>query len=621
MKNIMFSRMILTIGALILISMITIFYISKKRITKKLRHKVYIWLIVTNIIFLVAELGVGFCYQYDASDLVCQIVLKLRYLTDTIYFSCIFFYYYFTIRDQNHDSFKYYLKNDKNIRKHVIFTIVFIVIYLLLPFSNTTKEEFTVIAGPAFFAIVFYCVFTTLETTKINILDNKNATKKDKFSISCIFSLMLVILIFQPIFNEITIMGMIGVIHMLCIYYIYENPELELIDEIKTLTLNIERANSSNSAFLTNMSQEIIAPLNSIIELSENIIESNDNDINKSKQNLQIINDSSKDLLEIVNNILDISKIENNELKLVENDYLLSNVLKKLFDTIADKVSKKNIKLLFNIDNSIPNKLYGDSDKIYQVLLDLLLNSLNYTSVGRISLDLAKDINGNQVLLKFRITDTGSGIKRENYGKVFDKFSRLDDAVSSEVVGTGLGLTITKDYIDLLGGNIRFESVYGAGTIFNVEIPQKIKDHIPLGDLNVIFSKDNSQQNLDFSNYKILIVDDNELSLNVLEKLLKKYKFQIEKTDSGKNCIYNIKSGKKYDLIILDQMMTDMNGIEIMRVLRRLIGFTIPPVIAISANVISNVESTYINEGFAAYISKPINRSELDAVIKSIFKR
>jgi CheY-like chemotaxis protein len=256
--------------------------------------------------------------------------------------------------------------------------------------------------------------------------------------------------------------------------------------------------------------------------------------------------------------------------------------------------------------------------------MNLLSNAVKYTNEGSIDFGVSADIFEDKATLKFIVKDTGIGIKKEDYDKIFVKFSRINNPENDhEIEGTGLGLVITKSLTELLGGTIDFESEYGVGTTFKVDIPQKIYfgavqdsvstiNHGPLNVNNVHF---------DGSLYDVLIVDDNNLNLKVAERILSDYKFQITLASSGEEALEKIKNGARYDLIFLDHMMPGMDGIQTLKELKSLQGVKIPPVIALTANAMVGMKEMYLSEGFDGYISKPINREELQDLLNNTFCR
>jgi CheY-like chemotaxis protein len=247
--------------------------------------------------------------------------------------------------------------------------------------------------------------------------------------------------------------------------------------------------------------------------------------------------------------------------------------------------------------------------------MNILTNSVKYTEVGKIKLTIKGKIEGDIQNLSIKISDTGYGIKKEDFDKMFTKFNRLDEATDNAIEGTGLGLVITKKYVDSMGGKIWFESEYGAGTIFYIDLPQKIVDKTPLSQA-VDSSENKKIEVCDCTSSRVLIVDDNALNIKVTKKILEKYNIEVDTVKTGKDCIYKIKSGQKYDLILLDDVLPDIGGMEVVHVVKNIQGFYIPPVIAYTANVMNGIKEEYLKVGFDDYMPKPLDIHQFDSIIK-----
>lgn len=432
---------------------------------------------------------------------------------------------------------------------------------------------------------------------------------------------LLIVFVLQLNFLTIAIAAIGAIIQMFFLYFNIENPDLKIINELETVKSDIERSNKAKSDFLSNMSHEIRSPMNAIVGFSETLLNDPNFDEKNARNSIKHISSAGNNLLDIINNILDISKIESGKETLDKKDYSVGNIILELTSIIDARIGDRPVKFVVDVDKNIPSKLSGDSTKLFQILLNILTNSVKYTEVGRINLSLTADINGDFANLHFKIADTGYGIKREDTDKLFKKFSRLESATSNEIEGTGLGLVITKKYVDLMHGKIWFESEYEVGTTFYVDIAQKIVDVKPLGLITEPVKSVKEINYIDCSNYNILIVDDNKLNIKVASRLLGAYKFNIDTAFNGKDCIYKIKEGKKYDMIFLDHMMPEMDGIRTLQILKKLDGYKLPPVVALTANAITGMKEMYLKEGFDEYLSKPINIAELNKLIIKYFDK
>jgi len=294
----------------------------------------------------------------------------------------------------------------------------------------------------------------------------------------------------------------------------------------------------------------------------------------------------------------------------------------QLNSVIASKIDSSKVKFNIHIDKDVPTHLIGDELKIYQILMNLLSNAVKYTEEGHIDFNISSENLGEVAKLKFVVSDTGIGIKESDYDKLFVKFSRINNQENyKSIEGTGLGLVITKKLIELLGGTITFVSEYGKGTSFTVILPQKIHMEPVESQVVSVVTKNATVANVHFdgSLYDILVVDDNDLNLKVAERILRDYKFQITLASSGEEAIQKLKDGNRYDLIFLDHMMPIMDGVQTLHNIRALEGVKIPPIVALTANAMVGMKEMYLNEGFDGYISKPINREELQVLLNNIF--
>lgn len=412
-----------------------------------------------------------------------------------------------------------------------------------------------------------------------------------------------------------SIMGLV----IALIYFTMENPDLKIINELEKDKEEANEASKAKTDFLSNMSHDIRTPMNAIIGFSESLLTEN-MPLNQ-KNEVQSIYDAASTLLGIINNILDVSRIESGKEEKKETTYEMRKIVMQLSSVITAKLDQNKVKLNINISSDVPKFMIGDELKIYQILMNILSNAAKYTNEGHIDFNISSENVGDMATVKFSVADTGIGIKESDYDKLFVKFSRIHNQENyNEVEGTGLGLVITKKLVELLGGTISFTSKYKVGTTFTVVLPQKIDfNAIEKEEVNTQTKVSTSNVHFDGSLYDILIVDDNMLNLKVAQRILSDYKFNITCLQSGAEAIEKIKGGARYDLIFLDHMMPLMDGIQTLKTLKNLEGVKVPPVIALTANAMVGMKEFYLKEGFDGYISKPINREELQVLLNNIF--
>ena len=619
--GLLLTSSVLSIGSLLFVTLLIISYISKKK-HETVRNKLYRNMLIVILIMIITELLEIFLLLYSSNKIILLVTYKVHWSTGIIWFS--FLYYYSIVFMDNIESDSLYEVASYNKKTYwtTMFFILSFIIYLALPFdlSLMKKPYMTFFPGAATYCVYVFCFLTEAIFITHLIMNRKKVEKRKRLAIWIMLVELLVIFALQVLFKYIAFLEIGATIQMFFLYFNIENPDLAMIKELEKVNSDIDRSSKAKSDFLSNMSHEIRTPMNAIVGFSESLINSKKFDSENAKSDIQHISSAGNNLLDIVNNILDISKIESGKETLEMKEYSLGNIVMELSSIINARLGNKDVKLIVDVDSKIPSKLYGDPTKILQVLLNILTNAVKYTEVGKIKLIITGESKGLYETLHIKVTDTGYGIKKEDYDKLFEKFSRLESATQNEIEGTGLGLVITKKYVDLMGGKIWFESEYEVGTTFYVDLNQKIISKKGIGDINegIVDNKEDDSY-MDCSGYKILIVDDNELNLKVASRLLSKYGFSIETVTNAKDCINNVKMEKHYDMIFLDHMMPEMDGIEAIHILRKLEDYQLPPIIALTANAITGMKEMYLSEGFDEYLSKPINIAELNKIINKYF--
>lgn len=379
----------------------------------------------------------------------------------------------------------------------------------------------------------------------------------------------------------------------------------------------LEEINDSRNNFFTSMTHEIRTPVNTVIGSNEMILrQSDDEEIRQFANNSKA---AGKMLLNLVNDILDLSKIEMHMMEIVSVEYETKDLFRDLIEIVSVSANEKNLKFICNIDENVPTTLLGDEKRIQQIIINLLSNAIKYTEKGSVNFTVTTEkIDDKHINLKVSVADTGIGIKKEDIAVLYDSFRRIDQARNIKVEGSGLGLSITKQLIDLMGGEITVDSIYTKGSIFTVVLKQEVVDPTPIGDIwekisiNVS-SKEYYKQLFEAPEARVLVVDDNDMNSLVISKLLEKTKVKIDVANSGADAVKKTKE-KYYHVILMDYMMPELNGVETVRKIRNQRNGLCreSAVIMISANEISEVKDLAENDIFEGFLEKPVQPDKLE---------
>ena len=588
---------------LVIVISLIIIYFSKPRI-RNTETKFYLALIFINVVVLILHITSYYTILYsDMIPLINQIVTKSYIIFLTLWY--IIFFLYIIIMTSGEKHFKIVLVV-------MVLAMIFAAAYTIFnPIYAYNKSNNFYTYGPAIDLIFKTYYLNMALLVGYLILNYKKIMNKRYIPVFLLIVLGTIFVYIQQEYPWILLTTALETFVVFVMYFTIENPDIKMINQLNILKDQADRANRAKTDFLSSMSHEIRTPLNAIVGFSECIKQ--EKDIDSCYHDADDIIMASQNLLEIVNGILDISKIEANKMEIVVTNYRPKPIFENLAKLIVPRIGEKPIELNVHISEDLPDVLQGDAGKLKQITTNILTNAVKYTEHGYINFDVKCINTSDESKLIISVQDTGRGIKPDQMNKLFTKFERLDEDKNTTIEGTGLGLAITKNFVEMLGGTITVQSRYGEGTKFTICLKQKIvkdekeKAKLMQNTMNIPVIK--------FTGKKVLIVDDNNLNIKVCSKLLAQYNLDISSVDSGFECLELIKNGKTFDLILMDDMMPKMTGSETLANLKKMFPeFNIPTVVLTANNIIEK-RGQYLADGFDDCLAKPIEKPELSKIL------
>ena len=582
------SSIFFQICSLFYISLLLIIYFSKKRLGT-VENKIYIILAVTNLIGLILDISSVYTISnMNRYPILNKFVSKayLVYLLSWMFLFTIYVFIISTNKKSDKNKTELHLSDYKSkVYPATILYFIFLILTIILPLYYKDNGNVIYSYGPSTNLLYFVsglCIFTWLICLLLNFKQIKQKKYVPIFAFLVIGTLVTII---QGAYPEYLLMTSMETFITFLMYFTIENPDMKLINELNIAKDQAVKANNAKSEFLSSMSHEIRTPLNAIVGFSQALSEEDIND--NAKDEVKDIMMASNSLLELVNGILDISKIESGKIEIVNTEYQFKNIYDELVILAKARMGDKPLDFRCHYDEDIPPVLYGDYTRVKQVILNILTNAVKYTREGYIDFSVSSVRKDDICRLIISVEDSGIGIKQENIPKLFTKFERLDLEKNITIEGTGLGLAITKKLVELMNGTIVVQSIYGKGSKFTIAIDQRVVHK----EVVVEKSEEKKVSEVHAEGRKVLIVDDNKINLKVASRLLENYKLDITTVESGALCIDKVNSNT-YDLILMDDMMPNMSGVETLHKLKEIDGFA-TPVVALTANAVTGIKEKY----------------------------
>ena len=602
----MWNLTYLVTGFIFIILLVAIFF-SKEVLSSK-ENMVFKYILIANVLEYLIEIPLQILVRtIDINNILVDIFCRLYLISITISYILFTLYVFVICLDRFKKNYNKWIKNSKIYL--IIFETISISLLLFLPFSKYYDASKMYISGSAIDFLKIFIVLQIVVYVILLLINYKKLRNKKYLPIYFVIICLVFMTLLNSVDPSILITSMITTFICYTMFFTIENPDVKMIQELKKNKKIIEQGNEDKANFLFRMSQEVKKTIDDILRVSRIIV--NSDDMETIKKGVRYIDSSSNELNSIVNNVLDVSKMDTYNIKIFPNTYNVHNLFKELY-TRFDGMNNKNIEFRHSISRNIPKMLYGDSIKIKQVITTILQNAFDHTKEGYIDVNVDSIIKNDVCRLIVSISDSGIGMSLDKVNELLSLSEEMNDEDIEKLNQSNLNLNIATKIIKLLGGQIIIKSEENVGSEFIITfeqiIKQKIEDNI-----------NNKYNNIFLGKKRLLIVEDKQAEINMLLDYLKEHNFDITVSMYGEDCLERIKNNQKFDLIIMEDEMIQENAINVMQKLKDIKHFKTPVIVMLDKNK-EVIKDHYVKDGFNDYLLKEDFKHELERVIKEYIK-
>lgn len=577
-------------------------------------------LVISLVVLGFIEIGcIGSIVAIDKHPIFTEIVCRLHIMADIIWMTVVLVYIYAVTVDQGIISGHAKVRRILGISLIIVDVLVYtLTCTLKVTFHAAVNPNYLLVNGPALYPVYVLGGLGSLAVITMMWRYRKTGLKELNipiiyFSVTFITMTALEFIFFDYRINYIYFLYSFLLTGM---FFTVESQDTRLLTQAEESRMEAEVANKAKSDFLSSISHEIRTPMNTILGFSQAMLEEKELTPEIIKRDVPNIKEASTELLELINSILDISRLESGKETVDPREYKIEDLLFEVNSIVTSKVSRDVLDFKINVDGNIPTKYKGDSDKLYKILVNILANAIAHTKFGSVTLDVGGAYVGEVFKLSLIIANTGHEMTESEFNRSFEDFS--EEGVSLGTDSIRLGLIVAKRYIELLGGTIDFRNEKGKGTRYLISIDQDVVDDMKIGAVSIDNSNVVEKTVLDLSGKKALVVDDNAVNVKLALRLLGQFNLELSSAANGRDCIDLVKRNH-YDIIFLDHMMPELDGIATVHILRDE-GCNVP-IIALTANSYSGSRERYVNEGFTDYLAKPFKYKDLHKILEKYMEK